>query len=63
MSRDVASPYAEAKTLYVYGLLDTKRNEPQRARERLEGALIILTRLGERLYAEQVQHALAEMPD
>jgi tetratricopeptide (TPR) repeat protein len=53
-------PYAEAKALYVYGLLHHANGEPIQARVRLEAALEILNRLGERLYAEQVERALAE---
>jgi tetratricopeptide (TPR) repeat protein len=53
------SPYAEAKALYVYGLFYQAKGEPLQARERLEAALAILRRLGERLYAEQVERSLA----
>lgn len=61
VSRGVASPYAEAKALYVYGLLEAKRNVSQRARERLGAALTILGRLGERLYAKLIEEALASL--
>ena len=54
-------PYAEAKALYVYGLLHQAKGEPELARERLEAALAILHRLGERLYAEQVERTLAHL--
>ncbi len=55
------TPYEEAKTLYCYGLLHRARGEPGQACERLEAALAILNRLGERLYAEQVERALAHL--
>jgi hypothetical protein len=54
----MAAPYAEAKTLYVSGLLSQARGEPEQAREQLEAALTILTRLGERLYARPIEQAL-----
>jgi len=60
LCRAMPYPYAEAKALYVYGLLHQAKGEPTQARERLEAALAILNRLGERLYAEQVEQALAE---
>jgi len=59
VSRSMPFPYGEAKALYVYGLLHQAKTEPERAHEWLEGALAILNRLGERLYAEQVERALA----
>ena len=52
-------PWAEAKTLYVFGLLHQAKGEPGLARERLEMALAILNRLGERLYAQRVELELA----
>jgi tetratricopeptide (TPR) repeat protein len=59
VSRSMSFPYGEAKALYVYGLLHQAKGEPEQAHERLEAALLILSRLGERLYAEQVERALA----
>jgi tetratricopeptide (TPR) repeat protein len=53
------TPYEEARTLSCYGGLHRARGEPIQARERWEAALAILHRLGERLYAEQVERALA----
>ena len=53
------TPYEEARTLSCYGGLHRARGEPIQARERWEAALAILHRLGERLYAEQVEQALA----
>ncbi len=61
MSRDMHDPYAEAKVLWVFGQLHAARREPAPARERYEQALAICTRLGERLYAEQIERALARL--
>jgi tetratricopeptide (TPR) repeat protein len=60
LCRTLPYPYAEAKALYVSGLVHQAKGEPVLARQRLEEALAILNRLGERLYAEQVERALAE---
>jgi len=54
-------PYAEAKALYVYGRLHMAQGEPERARERFTAASAILDQLGERLYAEHIERALAEI--
>jgi tetratricopeptide (TPR) repeat protein len=58
-SQALPCPYAEAKVLYVYGLLYIARGKSQSARERLEAALAICERLGERLYAQRIEQALA----
>jgi tetratricopeptide (TPR) repeat protein len=60
-SQSIPCPYAEAKGLYVYGLLHIARGEPEAARERLEAALAICARLGERLYAQRIEQALARL--
>jgi predicted ATPase/DNA-binding XRE family transcriptional regulator len=60
LCRALPNPYAEAKALYVYGLLHQAKGDLEPARARLEAALAILNRLGERLYAEQVERALAK---
>jgi tetratricopeptide (TPR) repeat protein/transcriptional regulator with XRE-family HTH domain len=59
LSRALPSPYAEAKALYVFGLLHERKGEREQAQERLMAALAILNQLGERFYAEQVERALA----
>jgi transcriptional regulator with XRE-family HTH domain/tetratricopeptide (TPR) repeat protein len=51
--------YAEAKALYVFGQLWMAQGEPARARERFEQALAICHQLGERLYGEAIEQALA----
>jgi tetratricopeptide (TPR) repeat protein len=56
--RVMAFRYPEAKVLHAYGLLDSARSEPERAREHFAAALAILGPLGERLYAEQAERAL-----
>jgi transcriptional regulator with XRE-family HTH domain/tetratricopeptide (TPR) repeat protein len=61
LSRTVLLPYAEAKAHYIYGLLHTARREVEPAEERLVAAITILHRLGERLYSEHVEQALADL--
>jgi tetratricopeptide (TPR) repeat protein/transcriptional regulator with XRE-family HTH domain len=48
LARDMPYPYAEARLLQVYGALHTRKGEPETARERLEAARIIFTRLSAR---------------
>src|SRR5262249_10126169 len=59
LCRAMPYPWAEAKALYVCGLLHQAKGEQEVARKRLEAALAICARLGERLYAEQMEQALA----
>jgi transcriptional regulator with XRE-family HTH domain len=59
LARPMPYPYAEAKALAVYGQLHAAKGEPEQARARYEAALAILNPLSERLYAAQVEHALA----
>jgi tetratricopeptide (TPR) repeat protein len=59
LARAMPYPYGEANILFVYGNLHAANGEVEQAREQYEAALAILGRLGERLYAEQVEHALA----
>jgi hypothetical protein len=59
LCRAMPYPWAEAKALYVSGLLHKAKGEQEAARELLEAALAICARLGERLYAEQMEQALA----
>jgi hypothetical protein len=53
------TPYEEAKTLYYDGALHRAWGKPPKARTSWEAALVILDRLGERLYAAQVEQELA----
>lgn len=59
IARAVPCPYVEAKALYIGGQMRSARRERERAREHYAAALAILQRLGERLYAEQIERALA----
>src|SRR5262249_57096051 len=58
--RAMPCPYAEAKALFVYGLLYRAQGEPERAQRQLTAALAILAELAGRLYAERVEQTLAE---
>jgi predicted ATPase len=58
----ISHPYAEARILYLYGRLYAAQGEPERARANCEAALVILTRLGERLYRTRIEHELASSP-
>jgi tetratricopeptide (TPR) repeat protein len=53
------TPYEEAKTRYYFGVLHRAGGKPTEARDCWEAALAILNRLGERLYAAQVEQKLA----
>jgi tetratricopeptide (TPR) repeat protein len=61
LCRGMATPYAEAKTLYVAGLVSQQKRAFEPARQRLEAALSICTRLGEWFYALRIEQALAEL--
>lgn len=54
-------PYGHARVLHDYGMLHVARGSAEQARERLETALSILKSLGERLYAERIEHALSSL--
>ena len=60
LARAMPAPCAEAIILYECGLLYLHYGDAELARGSLEAALAIFRRLGERLYAEQVERALAE---
>jgi tetratricopeptide (TPR) repeat protein len=59
LARALPTPYAEAKALYLCGLLHARRGEITLARARLADALTILRRLGEHLYHDQIEQVLA----
>lgn len=61
-SRSMPYPYAEAKALYVGGLVHLARGEREQAREWFTVALPICARLGERLYAGHIERELASLP-
>jgi tetratricopeptide (TPR) repeat protein/transcriptional regulator with XRE-family HTH domain len=60
LCRDMAAPYAEAKTLYTAGLVSHMKGELEPAHQRFEAALTILERLGERLYARYIEQLLSQ---
>jgi tetratricopeptide (TPR) repeat protein/transcriptional regulator with XRE-family HTH domain len=61
LCRAMPYPYAEAKALYVSGLLHRARGKPDRACERWKEALAICNRLGEGLYRPYIERALADV--
>jgi tetratricopeptide (TPR) repeat protein len=61
VSQAMGYPYGKAKALYVAGLLHHAKGETERARQRLEEALVILSRLGEQVYAERIEQTLGEV--
>ena len=60
LCRVMATPYAEAKTLSTAGVVSQKRKAFEAARQRCAEALGICTHLGERLYAQHIEHWLAQ---
>ena len=60
LCRDMATPYAEAKTHYVVGLVSHMKGELEPARQRFESAQTILELLGERLYAQHIDQLLSQ---
>jgi tetratricopeptide (TPR) repeat protein len=61
LCRSMAYPYAEVKALYAYGLMCMQQGEAKPAHERFEAALTICARLGERLYARQIETAITAL--
>jgi tetratricopeptide (TPR) repeat protein len=59
LAQTIPCPYDEAKAHYVAGLVAAQQEKAAQARVHFEEALAILHRLGERLYAEQIEQALA----
>jgi tetratricopeptide (TPR) repeat protein len=55
VARGMPYPHGEGRLLHVYGLLHARQGEPARARERLDAALAIFTRLGARKDVERVE--------
>jgi tetratricopeptide (TPR) repeat protein len=58
MAQAMPYPHAEAKALYVYGLLHAAKGEPKRACKRYQAALAICERLGEGLYRPHIEQDL-----
>lgn len=63
LCRTMPHPYAEAKTLYSYGLIHLAQHQPDDAHQRLAAALVIVRRLGERLYSIQIERALTKLDE
>jgi hypothetical protein len=61
LARRIPYPYAEARLLYVYGLLHAQKGESGPARERLEAALALVRRLGARKDAERLEQAIGSL--
>jgi tetratricopeptide (TPR) repeat protein/transcriptional regulator with XRE-family HTH domain len=61
LAQAIRTPYDEAQTLYLYGLLYLRQDEAKPARERLEAALALCAQLGDRLYARQIEQVLAKL--
>jgi tetratricopeptide (TPR) repeat protein len=63
LCREMPAPYAEAKTLYLFGQISLQLGAPDLAREHWRRAQAILDQLGERLYARRVEQALSQRED
>jgi transcriptional regulator with XRE-family HTH domain/tetratricopeptide (TPR) repeat protein len=61
LARAMASPYAEAKSLYVYGLVLADKDKLEAALADFTAALALCDRLGEGLYRPHIAHSLAEL--
>jgi tetratricopeptide (TPR) repeat protein len=61
LAQAMPCPYSDAKVFYVYGLLHLAKGGPRQARERWEKGRAICGRLGERLFAEHIERALATL--
>jgi tetratricopeptide (TPR) repeat protein/transcriptional regulator with XRE-family HTH domain len=62
LARAMPYPYAEARLLRLDAEVRARLGEPAAARERLEAARAIFARLGARRDAEQVEQAVASLP-
>jgi tetratricopeptide (TPR) repeat protein len=61
LARPMPYPYAVAKALYAYGLLEAAQGATEPARARYREALTILEPLGERPYAARIKHAMGHL--
>jgi hypothetical protein len=59
VSRSVRHPYAEARTLYEWGLMYAGEPDPRQAREPLEMADEVFRRLGAPPYSKLAQKAIS----
>jgi tetratricopeptide (TPR) repeat protein len=62
IARSLRYPYAEARTLYEWGLMYTSGPNPQQGQDRFEEGAGIFRRLGARPYYDLVREAITE-PD
>jgi hypothetical protein len=61
LSQTMQCPYHEARVRYHFGLLEAARANVAQAQAQLIAAQTILRTLGERLYGDHVERALAEL--
>jgi tetratricopeptide (TPR) repeat protein len=61
LARSMPYPHGEGRLLHVYGLLHALKGEPAQAREWLDAALAIFTRLGARKDVEWAERDLAAL--
>jgi tetratricopeptide (TPR) repeat protein len=61
LSRAMQYPYAEAKTLYIYGQHYAANGEPEQARAQYQEALAICHQLDEGLYRRCIARDLAAL--
>jgi tetratricopeptide (TPR) repeat protein len=59
VARSSRYPYAEARTLYEWGLMHVGGPDPERGRDRLEEAAEIFRELGSRPYSDLAQKAMS----
>jgi tetratricopeptide (TPR) repeat protein len=59
--RSLPYPPLEGRIPFERGLMETRRGRPERAREFLEEALLVLRRLGAQPYIERSEQALAAL--
>jgi tetratricopeptide (TPR) repeat protein len=59
----VSYPYAEARALYEWGVMEIRQGNPAKAREWLQAALAIFRRLGARPSIERTEQALLLVTD
>ncbi len=62
LARSMPYPHAEARLLYIAGVLHGRKGEFEPARERLAAALALFTRLGARADAARATWALGALP-
>ena len=61
LARGMPHPYAEARALYEWGMMQSRERPSPRGRALLKEALVIFERLGARPYIQRTQQALAQL--